>query len=439
MSGARFILVSMSRASGDTPVAGPSIVMAAKEHKEHKKYPDCLCVLCVLSRLSRFLFCYRFPIILLAALALPGFLGAQESVPLPACTTGRLVQIVLPGAACSAVSDTLKLAVFGHPGPGDHQLTLVPLDDSGNVGSGPAWRLTPAKPEALTPFALSTLDLAFHPTLPLLYVWRDVVYPFSAKPPARQTVFDEFKHLTIYAVGNRMLTPVGSFARGSDYTCGNEFGRLAMDPRGRRLFLPNICRGKEANGIGYLPIASNGLPLVEENGEAKLVRVVLPEAGEESTGKGLACFNEQVACVGVPNGVLVWDTGNRLGAVSVVRLFNWPPGSVFLGAHPAVPAFYMALRSTIGMVAAADGYPTLLPRTLDVPGGAFTAAPVVLPAAPAVVAFASANAVYLRGIDPATGAFTGNDSVTAVTNPTVRTLSTSARWNRLYVPVEALP
>jgi hypothetical protein len=55
------------------------------------------------------------------------------------------------------------------------------------------------------------------------------------------------------------------------------------------------------------------------------------------------------------------------------------------------------------------------------------------------VAVGGINAVHLFGIDPATGGFTGNDAVVAVTNPAVRAMAASAAWNRLYVAVEALP
>jgi hypothetical protein len=378
-------------------------------------------------------------LIMMTLALLPGLLPGQESVPVPPCTTGRVIQVVLPGTVCAAVSDKLRLAVFGHKGPTDFQITAVPLAASGIMEPGQAFRLTLEKPDTLKAFTVSALDLVFHPVLPLLYVWSDVAYPFPPNKPADNPALRDFDHLTVYAVSNRMLSRVGSFARGPDYAYGQESGRLALDPGGRRLFLPNIRPGRDKTGIGYLPITSNGLPLVSAENELKLVSVDLSDYIVPPTGQGMACFNEKVICLGSSRGLITWDTGNRLGAVSRILLFNWPDKPVFTGAHPAVPAIFMATGNMVGMIPAADGYPTLLPVAKTVPEASFTCAPVVLPGAPAVAAVGGVNAVYLRGLNPVTGGFTGSDSVVAVTNPAVRALAASTAWNRLYIPVEALP
>jgi hypothetical protein len=376
---------------------------------------------------------------ILTAAWLPGILAAGEGVPLPPCTTGRVAQVALPGATCLAVSETLRLAVVAHRGPTDFQLTALPLGPAGDIEPGSASRVTLEKPESLKAFTVSAQGLAFHPVLPLLYVWREVAYPFPPGKRPDNPVFRDFDHLAVYAVSNRTLVPAGAFARGPDFAYGFEAGSLALDPAGRRLFVPNIRSDKERGGIGYLPITTNGYPLVEAGTGVKLISAELADFTALPAGRSLACFNERVACLGVPCGLMVWDTGNRLGAVSRVLLFGWPDKPLLAGCHPFVPAFYMASGNYLGMIAAADGYPTLLPVSRTVPNAAFSGAPVVLPAPPAAVAVGGINAVHLFGIDPATGGFTGNDAVVAVTNPAVRAMAASAAWNRLYVAVEALP
>lgn len=365
--------------------------------------------------------------------------AAQQSLPTPPCTTGRWVQVALPGTACVAVSEKYRLAVFGHTGFPDNVLTVLPLDATGAVEPVPASRIVPEKPESLKAFTLSMPAAVFHPALPLLYVWRDVAYPFPSSGKAVNPVFRDFDHLAVYAVTNRTLALVGTYARGPAYEYGLQAGSLAVDPQGRRLFVPNIRDPRSGRcAVGYLPLTEAGLPLATEDAAAP-ASVDIAQFETFPAGKGWAVFNERVAITAGINGLLLWDTGNRLAFLSRVLLREWPGLSVAVGGHPAIPAAYFACTPRVGMIETAEGYPTLLPRDKVVPDAVFTSPPVVQPGAPAGLAVGGVNAVYWIGIDKTSGRFDGRDSVIVVTNKAVRALASAPAWNRLYIPVEALP
>src|SRR5437763_87372 len=91
-----------------------------------------------------------------------------------------VVALAAPGAYCAAAGDAVGLVAVGQKAGKDAQVRLFRLEAQGKNASSVATVKLPM-PAELAQRETYPLALAFHPSLPLLYVWQDVE-PLPGKP-----------------------------------------------------------------------------------------------------------------------------------------------------------------------------------------------------------------------------------------------------------------
>lgn len=303
----------------------------------------------------------------------------------------RLVPVGAP-ATCAAVHEPSGQLVVGHHALEGQQLSLFRLDELDGEGARPAVRL--ALPAAGLPAGADHLPLAlaFHPRLPLLYVWQDYRLPAEAAPPG-----EDFRHLLVYLVGRGRLVLLAEQGRGGAFRGGQGRGALALSADGRRLFLPNLdARGP---AVGYYRLNSQGLPF----GEGADATVTVAGLGGLSdgypTGVGFAAGTGAAVILAGSEGFITWDTGNHLARFALFPLENLPRVNA-LGAHPTQAVAYLLPLggNRLHWMRHADGYLTLLPGRLEVSGARFRSGPLVF--APENILLAGGeNRLYLVSLD----------------------------------------
>jgi hypothetical protein len=346
------------------------------------------------------------------------------------------MQVVAPSSVCAAVHDNLGLLALGFHGPADVHVALYKLDGNGTPAAGPAQTILP-RTESLKQYPHYALALAFHPKLPLLYVWQDIAGPPEA--PASNPAYKEFDHLAIYAVNNGQLQLLQSHARGLHYLCGNGVGSLALDPEGKRIFLPNLrhpVSGRPA--IGYLALDANGVPLVFEGAETPVI-VEVADFRDQPTGMGFWAVSDKVLLASGVYGPLTWDTENRRAALNVILI----PGATtyLICGHPKLPLVYgvqLGGYCAFGMEHA-DGFLTQIPQSVTISGSvAFQTLPVVMTGRSHRLITGGANAIYAVPLDAA-GKLTNTVEMLTVTCASMHALAYSGKFDKLYVGVDKAP
>src|SRR4051812_25529781 len=164
----------------------------------------------------------RRVLFVLAAVAAAGGASGQRAVKLPAVEDSELpnlVRVVAPAARCMAVSDTHGLIAVGHHAKGaDAPVSVFKLGSDGTPTGDPV-RLTHLRPAALEKIPVAALGVAFHPSLPLLYVWQDLDGPSIPVTLVRKWRTDAaelaaFDHLLIYRLDGPAPTLLASLCRG---------------------------------------------------------------------------------------------------------------------------------------------------------------------------------------------------------------------------------
>lgn len=360
------------------------------------------------------------------------FLVSAQSI------SSRVVQVAVPGAVCATVQDDTARLVVGMRGAGDYQLAILPLDPSGNVLTGELARVVLPKTDTLKTYTQYPLDAVWHPRFPILYVWQDVTGP-DVTDPAQNPVFREFNHLAVYTLTGGVLQLVQSYAQGTNYVWGQATGRIALDPEGKRLFLPNLRDPATGRAqIGYLVLNTNGLPIVVAD-RAEPAVVDVTDVRSNPSGFGFLAATDRVVIFSSIYGPVTWDTENRRAALNCV-LVRSVPANCFVGGHPKLTAVFGAAQNSglVYRVEQVDGFLTMLPQILTVPGAAFTAPPVVMPGNPDRVALGGVNKIHFLPLD-ATGRLTETFEELPVTCPAVQAMAYSRKFDRLYVAVEKLP
>src|SRR5271163_2278556 len=121
---------------------------------------------------------YRLHAILLALLLTPAAFGqARLKVPAaPDTDIDIMVRVTVPAARSAAVSDAHGWLAFSHAAKyTEAQVTLCQLGDAGKPGEPVLVKLP--RPDALAKYPHYVTGLAFHPKLPLLFVWQDLEFP----------------------------------------------------------------------------------------------------------------------------------------------------------------------------------------------------------------------------------------------------------------------
>jgi hypothetical protein len=405
------------------------------------------------------------PLLALLALAVPA--AAQPKVILPPAKDGRLENLVpVPASEAHwvALSETHHLLAFCHERTYQQaNLSLVRLDAKGNPSAyAISWKLPP-RPGTLGKVAGYALSAAFHPKLPLLYVWQDAAVPYSTpgqKDPPDVQLLD---HLLIYNFTREPPELVASLCRGPEYVYGQSAGGLAVDASGEHLYVPNLHEVKNQGffHFGRFKLDADGLPVLDAKDVGQPAAVRVKKLTVASTTKGISppeqspleyiymfSFNamgygtwfqplgKEVVLVGANPGLMIWRPGDKVVALSGLPLKGG--GDNRLGLHPKLPLVYAmpawTSSDSVFLAGLSDGYLTLLPRQ-------YVFSETRLSSAPAVVAGGSKLAVgghyhvYFVDLDDK-GEPRGEVSRVRVLNPQVRALVYSPAFDRLYVGVE---
>src|SRR5262249_26014099 len=111
----------------------------------------------------------------------------------------NIVPLVAPGAYCAAAGDALGMVAVGHKVDKQARLSLFRLRAQGKPTGVPIVVNLP-KPATLATRDPYPLSLAFHPSLPLLYVWQEVEGLKDDPVPPDEPAWKDFDHLLIYAL-----------------------------------------------------------------------------------------------------------------------------------------------------------------------------------------------------------------------------------------------
>jgi hypothetical protein len=387
-----------------------------------------------------------------------------------------VVPLVAPGTTCAADGDALGLVAIGHKVEKQARLSLFRLDAKGKPASVPVGVKLP-KPATLAARETYPLSLAFHPSLPLLYVWQDVEALKGDPVPPEDPAWKDFDHLLIYAIDKEPELLV-ALCRGPLFHTGNVAGSLGLDIANGLLYVPNLRFGKknppEGAGVGWFHLGGDGLP-VEGDTVPKNVELVIPATKAATTraarvtvlrtattaGKPVGAFRHTpegtygfglhpsgagfvpisrdvfIACGGY--GPVTWNGADRRARAQV---FLMPINFVAyyctrITAHPTLPVIFatMAGYSWAHRVEHADGNITLAPQVVLLEGATLRTPPVVLTKRH-LVAWGGPGAVYLAAIDTE-GKFKDEKGTQVnVPNPAVEGLAYSEKFDLLYVAVE---
>jgi hypothetical protein len=388
-----------------------------------------------------------------------------------------VVPVVAPAASCAAVGDAASVVAVGHKVDKQAQLSLFRLDAAGKPADKPVVVKLP-KPATLAQRDTYPLSLAFHPTLPLLYVWQDVEGLKGDPVPPADPAWKDFDHLLIYAVDGAAPELLLSLCRGDRFHTGNLAGSLHLDLPHGRLFVPNLRFGMknppEGAAVGWFSLDGDGLPVAGDDEPARVAPPVAPAkaaadrparlavlraavaAGKPvgafrhtpngiygfhwyPCGVGFIPFSRDVFIVCGPFGPVTWNLADRRARAQV---FLMPVNFVTyycsrIVSHPTLPVVFASMvgYEWVHRVEHAEGYLTLTPQVVKLDGATLRTPPVVL-GKRNLVAFGGPGAVYLAAID-AQGKFKDEAGMqVTVAATTAEGLAYSEKFDRLYVAVE---
>lgn len=414
-------------------------------------------------------------ILLLLALALaPAESGAQPSTPLKLVpgTFAPVTPVVAHEARCMAQSDALGLLAFGHDRTwAEAHVTLLRLDAQGRPElPGRSWKLP--LPDVLRKYGNFPLALAFHPTLPRLYVWQEIYFHYSNPPTNEIPDLYLFDHLLIYDLQSVLVGPpnnappnnaptdaapelLAALCRGPEYLYGQQGGAIAIDPAGTFLYVPNL-RERSNPGIfrfGRFPLDADGLPdVVDAKRPLPERRQKLAEWAATQTGMpplrspieyvylfpgsgygslmSVQPVDKDLILCGCTNGVVCWRPNDPLVRVSGLPIGR--SGATYLTRHPRLPLVFASKHQgdTLYRVDFVDGYWTLVPRGWTLPEAKLTSPPVLLSRSQRV-AIGGQHQLYLVPLDDQGQATEA--TVVRVFGRALRTLAYSERFDRLYV------
>jgi hypothetical protein len=392
----------------------------------------------------------------------------------PDTTIAYVTPVAVPGANCAAVNDTLGLLAFGVLGkePG---VALFRLDADGTPAATAFAKLTLPVPETLPENSSRPLSLAFHPKLPLLYVWQDVPAVKRGEPAAN---FKDLDHLLIFGLGEDKPELLLSCARGSGFAYGAIAGGIALNASGTRLYVPNVLRpSPKPSGhasVGFMLLDGDGLPMHPEGKEATaeaatalkpgvrldakqikaaalakanmpaVLKRLTPDAVYDlsgpPTGLGYVPISDDVTIVGGVYGPVTWDHSNQRAPFNGLLLFPLIGAGYHarICGHPTLPVVYasMVAYSFIGRVEHADGYLTLAPQHAYCEGAVFKSAPVFI-AKHNQLAVGGVRKIFVFDLDN-NGELTATRTQMPLNSLALEALTYSTKNDRLYVAVPAL-
>ncbi len=377
-----------------------------------------------------------------------------------------VLPVTAPEARCAAVGEQTGWLAFGHrPKRQDAHVSLFRLDAQGKPGAAPAATLKLPSPPALAKMPNYPLALAFHPKLPILYVWQDLVVP--ATPVLPPATFKDFDHLLIYALDKPKPELLLSLCRGPEYAYGKLGGAVAVDATGRHLYVPSLQDPKINNAplAGRFVLDADGLPVLGDpaarkgavpaqaariaafNADKAAGKPILPQQRTPNEhayvspvsaygyGGGFVPVSGDVAIIGGVHCLITWNPAARKVQLAAVFLESTDRTYKVVG-HPTLPVVYAAppgLDFAYRMYHA-DGYLTLLPQKAVFKDANLLSPPAVLGRANKVV-FGGRNRVYAVGLTK-DGDFTDERTQMVVNNPEAEALVYAPKFDLLYVAVE---
>jgi hypothetical protein len=390
---------------------------------------------------------------------------AQPSYTFDAAKKGSLANltpVIAPSARAAALHDALGILAFIHERNYDTHVSLFRLDAKGTPSiDASQWKLP--CPPGLMKAGNYPLALAFHPKLPLLYVWQDVGIQFGNPPAAPSAELDPFDHLLVYDVAKDPPTLVTSLVRGKTggILHGQQAGGLTVDRDGTFLYVPNFHDPKNYSyfQFGRFPLDAEGLPDILGEKDGKLPRdqrlkklaernvagPLLPPQVTPFNYGYIVCYNQHGAgaCFyplsadailsSAARGLVLWRPNDKDSGLNAIPLKN--VNYVLFAVHPTLPFVYATVPDAtfLYFVRHADGYPTLLPELWTAPMK-LTSKPVVLGKS-GKVAVGTIYHLYL--FTPDAQGRPGRDlTQVPVFNPAVRAMIYSERFDRLYVSTE---
>jgi hypothetical protein len=392
---------------------------------------------------------------------------AQPKTVLPPAKDGRLANLVpVPAsdAGWVALSETHKLLAFCHERTyQDANLSLVRLDVKGNPAAyAIPWKLPP-RPGALAKVPGYALSAAFHPKLPLLYVWQDAAVPYTVSGQANPPDTQLMDHLLIYNFSKEPPELVAGLCRGPEYVYGQSAGALAVDGQGEYLYVPNLHEVKNPGffHFGRFKLDADGLPALDDKDAKQPAPVRIKNLTALNVSKGISPnqitpleyvhmfqFNgigygtwfqplgRDVLLAGAWPGLMVWKPGDKVATLSGLPLKG--NGDTRLALHPKLPLVYATpvnlTLDSVFLAGLADGYLTLLPRQYVFPDTRLSSPPAVLDQG-RKLAVGGHHHVYVVGLDDK-GRPRGEVTRVRVLGSQVRALVYSAAFDRLYVAVE---
>ena len=368
-------------------------------------------------------------LILAAIIAL---LAQSVMAQMPA--SNRVVMVPSFKAMCMAIDEREGLLALGERDPSNTQgrVTLCKLNAQGAPTGAPVYfPLSP--PAAVGQRNMRPTGMAFHPTRPLLYLWQDLDVK---KPDAAlaKSIQNSLEHLLVLRIAPNTLTQVFSGAVGTFFAFGQAHGRIAIEPEGRRLFIPNMrAPGKGNAAIGCYDLDSEGLPM-ERDGEPAIAWVDTSQILDQPTGLGFHPASKNVTLFSGRHGPAVWDTENRLAPLCALPLAGVPAAANMIAGHPALPIVYGVGVNVIFGMEHSGGFPTMLPWKLAIPNAAFCSLPIVMSRAPSFMAIGESKRVWFVALDQ-NGRFSGQPAGIPVASERPQAIVYSPKFDRLYIAV----
>jgi len=380
----------------------------------------------------------RFPFSLFLILVfLAGAVTAPEGrcvvvVPEPAPDNSALTLVPLPAssksvASISAVSDVHRLLVVGVTGG---ELLVYRLTETGELENQPAETIRLPRSEAVKAEECQPTSLLFHPRLPLLYVWLDVLAGETPKPTG-----EKFPHLSIYRVQGQSLQLVSSSSAGESLE-GERWqqGSLALNSSQERLYTPNVLRGPDSvmKDLAYYDLNAQGLPLTPNDQPAPRQSFAGTFLG---TGDSIVPGPDGTLLIGAKGGAYFLDTvkGRHLELRIVPETSNF----YNLVPHPDRPICYFTGIGT-GVFFAMEqvgGHLTQMPKIVRLQV-VFQTQPIVMAARNAVAVGTHGRTVVIFDLDKE-GWPTGKVTEHKVEGMrSVPRMAYSGKFNRLYVPID---
>jgi hypothetical protein len=396
--------------------------------------------------------------LLLSLLARSACAQPAENITVEAGTFDRLVPLVAPEARCVALSEAQNLIAFGHDKTWkEAQITMYRLNSTGQpIFPATSWQLP--CPEVFQKQGTYPIGLAFHPKLPLLYVWNELSVHFTNPPTTETDDVRKFDHLLIYDVAKSPPELLVSLCRGSEYLYGQNGAPLAVDPEGTFLCIASLRDLKNAGSwrFGRFSLDADGLPKVVDEKlprEEKIKKIVEWNATPAATPTEKTPFeyvylfpgnhfgsvgnfhieNKGTILAGGATGVMCWRPDDPNVTLSGLPIRKH--SMTFLARHPKLPLVYASKHQGDGVfrVQFIDGYWSLVPRGWTIPEVKLISPPVML--RDKHLAVAGAYQVYIFPLDDQ-GNVRGPATSVQLLSPTGRTLVYSDKFDKLYAGVD---